>query len=465
MRIFSATLAVIALTIGASAAAAQAPKNVLLVIADDLGLTLGCYGDKVAQTPNLDAFAKKATKFTRAYATVASCSPSRSAIFTGLHTHQNGMYGLHHAPHSAQSHPWVVSLPNLLRAAGYWTGIIGKVHVGPKAVYDWEYEPAKVNGRDPGALAKSVKEFLARREKRPFFLTVGLVDPHRAGVGFGNEAFAKRDDEIQIDPAKIVVPYHLPDNAAVRKDLAEYYQSVARMDRAFGKILQALQESGELENTLIIFISDNGIPFPGAKTTLYASGIHLPMLIACPGHKGGGENHGLVSFIDLAPTILDATGAKGPKYALTGKSLLPILDEAGPKGWDAVFGSHQRHEITMDYPMRSLTTPRYKLIVNLEHQKDFPFASDLWGSPSWQSVRAGKLDSLGQRPVAGFLRRPKEELFDLSTDPNELKNLASDPAFAATLGSLRQRLRQWQTATNDPWQILYREDDLKYNSK
>lgn len=465
MRNLSLLLALVLLASASSSASAQAPENVLLVIADDLGLTLGCYGDKIARTPTLDAFAKKATTFTRAYSTVASCSPSRSAIYSGLYTHQNGMYGLHHAPHSAQSHSWVVSLPNLLRAAGYWTGIIGKIHVGPKTAYDWEFESAKVNARDPASLAKSVKEFLGRREKRPFFLTVGLSDPHRAGVGFGNEAFAKNVDEIKVDPATIVVPYHLPDNDAVRKDLAEYYQSVARMDRAFGKILEALQESGELANTLIVFISDNGIPFPGAKTTLYGAGIHLPMLIACPGHKGGHTNQGLVSFIDLAPTILDWTGAKAPKYALPGKSILPILDEQNPKGWDAVYGSHQRHEITMDYPMRSLTTPRYKLIVNLDHKKDFPFASDLWGSPSWQSVRAGKLTMLGQRSVASYLQRPHEELFDLSQDPNELKNLAADPAFAETLSDLRRRLCQWQSATNDPWQILYREAEPQYNKK
>jgi N-sulfoglucosamine sulfohydrolase len=247
--------------------------------------------------------------------------------------------------------------------------------------------------------------------------------------------------------------------------LAEYYQAVARMDRSVGLILQALQDSGEMENTLVIFVSDNGIPFPGAKTTLYEAGVHLPLLISCPRHKGGNACNGLVSFVDIAPTILDWTGAKPPKYALAGKSMLPILGDENPKGWDTVFGSHQRHEITMDYPMRSITTPKLKLIVNLDHKKDFPFASDLWASPSWQSIRESKLKMMGGRGVDAFLQRPKEELYDLSIDPDELNNLAANPVHTDVLANLRRRLRQWQSSTSDPWQILYREEEPQFNRK
>ncbi|MEI7685045.1 MAG: hypothetical protein WCL32_08465 [Planctomycetota bacterium] len=164
----------------------------------------------------------------------------------------------------------------------------------------------------------------------------------------------------------------------------------------------------------------------------------------------------------LAVVALTVGGSAAPAQAPK-NVLLVIADDLGLKL--GCYGDKIAQTPNLDASMRSLTTPRYKLIVNLDHQKDFPLASDLLGSPSWQSVRAGKSDSLGRRPVAGFLRRPKEELFDLSTDPNELKNLASDPVFAATLGALRQRLRQWQTATNDPWRILYREDDPQSDSK
>jgi N-sulfoglucosamine sulfohydrolase len=219
-----------------------------------------------------------------------------------------------------------------------------------------------------------------------------------------------------------------------------------------------LREAGQLDDTLIIFISDNGIPFPGAKTTLYNSGINLPLIVAGPGIPQDKTNNGLVSFIDLTPTILDFTKADGPKYKLPGRSFLPIVNDDNPKSWDTVFASHQMHEITMMYPMRSIVTPKYKLIVNLDHQKEYPQASDLWGSPSWQFIRKTNGKMLGQRSVDAFLKRPREELYDLSTDPNELKNLAADPAHAKALGELRQRLRAWQTATADPWLIVEREE-------
>src|SRR5262249_38157655 len=155
--------------------------------------------------------------------------------------------------------------------------------------------------------------------------------------GFANDDFAKDPAEVKYDSKDIVVPPFLPDRPDVRADLADYHQSATRMDRGVGELLRVLSEAGVLEDTLIIFISDNGIPFPGAKTTLYEAGVHLPLIIAGPGVPEGRTNEGLVSFIDLAPTFLDAAKAAGPKYKLPGRSLLPILKEDHPKGWDAVF--------------------------------------------------------------------------------------------------------------------------------
>jgi N-sulfoglucosamine sulfohydrolase len=437
------------------------PKNVVLIIADDLGMQLGCYGDPVIKSPNLDALAKKGVRFTKAYASVSSCSPSRASIFTGLYSHQNGMYGLQHPPHSQQCHAWVQGLPTLLRNAGYYTGLIGKFHVGPEASFNFHRLALNTKERNVAFMAQQAKDFLKTAEKKPFFLVMGYQDPHRAKEGFGNEPYATDKNEVKYDPQKVVVPYHLPDCEAVRKDLAEYYQSVSRMDRGVGLLLEVLRELGQLDDTLIIFISDNGIPFPGAKTTLYNAGIHLPLIVVGPGLPLGKTNNALVSFTDLTPTILDWTKADAPKYKLPGKSILPIVNDDNPKGWDTVFASHQFHEITMPYPMRAIVTPKYKLIANLDHQKEYPHASDLWGSPSWQHVRKTGEKMMGQRSVASYLNRPKEELYDLTTDANELKNLASDPAHAKTLGDLRQRLRAWQQETSDPWTIVYREEKAK----
>jgi N-sulfoglucosamine sulfohydrolase len=445
------------------ATAQEKPKNVLLIVGDDLGLDLGCYGNTAIRTPNLDGLAKRGVRFAKAYATVASCSPSRATMYTGLFTHQSGQYGLQHPPHSQETHPWVVGLPRLLRLAGYYSGIIGKVHVGPASVYGWDVEITKGAGRNVAGIAQRAKEFIADAGKKPFFLVVGYIDPHRAKVGFDNEKVAKDPAEVRYDPDKVIVPPHLPDNPEVRKDLAEYYQSVTRLDRGVGLLLKALEETGQLDNTLIIFLSDNGIPFPGAKTTLYEAGVHLPLIVAGPGIPQGRVNQAMVSWVDVTPTVLDWCQAKGPSYKLPGRSFLPIVSEDQPKGWDTVFGSHQMHEITMYYPMRSITTRTHKYLVNLDHRKEFPFASDLWGSPSWQSVRAGGLKMLGQRNVADYLRRPKEELFDLAKDPHEMKNVAGDPANASLLAELRERVRAWQQETNDPWMILYREEKATFN--
>src|SRR5262249_50882244 len=152
--------------------------------------------------------------------------------------------------------------------------------------------------------------------------------------------------------------------------------------------------------------------------------------------------NGLVSFVDLTPTVLDIAKAAGPKYKLPGRSLVPIFKDDDPKGWDEVFGSHQFHEITMHYPMRSLTTAKFKYIVNLHNAKEFPFASDLWGSETWQSVRKNSLEWMGGRRVFTYLKRPREELFDLTKDPNEFKSVAADPDFAEALMKMRSRVQE-----------------------
>lgn len=437
--------------------AGKRPRHVVLIVADDLGNQLGCYGNTSIRTPNLDALAKRGVVFTRAYASVASCSPSRASVYTGLPTHQSGQYGLHHPPHSQSTHPWVRSIANLLRAAGYWTGLIGKVHIGPDSVYNFHQVHTKGIGgnRDIAAMAKVARAFIAKRDGRPFFLVMAYSDPHRAAKGFGNEKFAKDPNEVRYDPAKVIVPYHLPDTPEVRKELAEYYQAISRMDRGVGLLIEALREMGALDDTLIIFLSDNGIPFPGAKTTLYEAGLRLPLIVARPKGPQGTTNDALVSYLDVTPTLLDWSGAKGPSYKLTGKSLLPLLDGKG-KGHDAVFASHQFHEITMSYPSRMVCTTKHKLILNLTPEVEYPFASDLWASAAWQGILKRGDKMMGRRSVATFLHRPRVELYDLTNDPHELRNVAAELSYAEVLTDLNRRLHDWRRATNDPWLIMDR---------
>jgi N-sulfoglucosamine sulfohydrolase len=441
--------------------AAQAPaaertaRNVVLLIADDLGFQLGCYGNNKIRTPNIDRLAKNGVRFSHGFAAVSSCSPSRSTLYTGQHTHSNGMYGLAHATHNFHSFDTMKSLPSYLKKTGYRTGILGKIHVQPREVYPFDEQIVKVQGgyRSAAKMGEQAQRFFRDSGDKPFVLVVGFTDPHR---DFGNKNTYPSVQEVRYEPGDVNVPYFLSDKPDVRRDLAEYYQSISRLDKGVGFVLDALRETKHAEDTLVIFLSDNGPPFPGAKTTLYDPGMHLPLIISSPAQKRRGlTNNAMVSWIDILPTILDWAGVPKPA-ALTGRSVLRILEEENPKGWDVVYASHQCHEVTMYYPMRVIRTRTHKYIRNLAHKLDYPFASDLYNSPTWQGVLERGDKMMGDREVEKYVHRPLEELYDLESDPNELKNVAADPKYAEVLKDLRERLKTWQTKTRDPWLVKYR---------
>ncbi len=453
-------LTAVVLVLGVSARAIAAParpadqRNVLLLISDDHGLDLGCWGHPVVKTPHLDRLAAGGVRFTHAFATVASCSASRSVIYTGLFNHANGQYGHQHAYHNFHTFTRVKSLPAVLNERGYRTAIVAKFHVQPASVYP--FEVIKAGGRDIPGIAKASRRFLTAEPDKPFCLVVGFADPHRSRVGFGDESRPEGVPRFEYRPEDVVVPRYLPDTPTVRKELVSYYRAVSRMDAGVGMLLDALADAGAADNTLVIYISDNGPAFPGAKTTLYDPGIHLPLIVRSPTvKKGGRANNAMVSWVDLVPTILEWTGAKPPR-GLQGRSFLGILGQERPKGWDTIFASHTFHEITMYYPMRVIRTREYKYILNLAHKLDYPFASDLHASPTWQEVLKTNATRYGPRSVDAYLHRPREELYHLPTDPDEVKNLVGDPAHRQALDDLRARLRDWQTKTKDPWIVKYR---------
>lgn len=415
-------------------------RNVLLLIGDDHGLDGGCFGNAAVATPSLDRLAASGTRFANAFGCVSSCSPSRSVMLTGLFNHTNGQYGLQHATNNQVTEPWVQSLPKLFNDAGFRTALIGKNHVAPKDVYAYQQE-VPLRGRAAKRFGDAAAQFFDAKHERPFFLVIGFHDPHRAKQGFE----LPKEKAIAVDH----VPAYLPADPAVRQDLGEYYAAVARLDAGIGLVLDALETSGKAKETLVVYVGDNGIPFPGAKTNLYDPGIHLPMIVRSPDAKGGVVSQAMTSFIDIVPTALEFAGVKPPKYALPGRSLLPILEQEKPQGWDTVFASHTFHEIWMYYPMRMIRTPQYKLIWNLASSLEYPIAGDIAGSASWKIAQKQPAQN-GKTPQQ-YLHRPAFELFDLQNDPQELKNLADDPKFADTKADLLKRLRQMMKETKDPW--------------
>ena len=432
-------------------AAAPGRRNVLLLISDDQGLDLGCYGVPIS-TPRIDAFARAATRFTHGYAAVSSCSPSRAVINTGLYTHQNGMYGLAHDVHNQGVLDGIETLPMWLRRAGYATALVGKKHLRPDSAfpYEAELEPERSGIRDVKALSDAAIRFIAANQDRPFFVTIAYSDPHRAPVDYGNDRPWPGVTEVRYDPARVPVPSHLPDLPQVRQDLAAYYESISRLDTGVGMVLDALAASGRADETLVIFLSDNGRPFPGAKTNLYDPGLHLPLIVRAPG-AAPAVSEAMVSWVDIAPTILDFTGVKGASYPLSGRSLLPILGRAHATGWDEVVASHDFHEINQYYPMRALRTRTHSFIQNLAAPLDYPLAGDVASSPSWKAIAADPKIRLGRRTQAAYLKRPAEELYDLRADPDELVNLAGRPEVAQLQKEMRDRLTAIRAKTRDPW--------------
>lgn len=457
--------------------ALAANKNVVLIVADDLGFQLGCYGDRVAQTPHLDRLAAQGTRFTRAHCTTSSCSASRSVMMTGCYNHSTAHYGHEHGYNHFRSYDRVRSLPVMLSEAGYRTCSLGKYHLAPEPVYHFQSygkpgaKPGSSLHDGPLGLARDAKTFLAANDARPFFLYFCMIEPHRAAQGFGNQK-AHPNKVVKYDPAKVVIPSWLSDTPESREEWADYLEAISRMDEGVGALIAALDETGHAQDTLVLFISDNGPPFPGAKTTLYQPGVNLPLIVRAPGQSApGGTNDARVTWADLAPTILDYAGvapspparvgkpaAKRPDPEcppIAGRSFLGILGQEHPRGWDEVFLSHTFHEITNYYPMRAVISGRYKYIFNVAHPLPFPFASDLYASRTWQGVLERKDTRYGQRSVEAYVQRPRHELYDLEADPGETRNLAGEAAHATTLAELQAKVRAFQKQTRDPWGLKW----------
>lgn len=454
---------VIAVLVASFGFAQSKPRNVLLLISDDHGREmLGAYGNRIIKTPNLDKLASEGVRFTNAFSTVASCSPSRAVLYTGMYQHANGQYGLSHSVHNQHSFDDTPTVGKLLANANYRTAIIGKHHVKPLEMYGFQQViPGAKSERDVKQIADAARNLFAEKSDKPFFIVVGYSDPHRTGnpdsrkrgepSSFANETNYDGVTPVKYNPREVIVPAYLPDQQEVREELAEYYQAISRLDAGIGMMLDNLRLTNQLDNTLVIYLSDNGIPFPGAKTNLYDSGLHLPLIIRAPNQvKRGTVNNALVSWTDITPTILDFAGIEKDKR-MSGRSFLSILEQQNPNGWDEVFGSHSLHEITMYYPMRSIRTGEYQLIWNLAHRLPFPHANDLWNSPTWQAIIRRQDKQMGVRQVANYTQRPEWELYDIRRDPEEARNLADDERYKTTLETLKQRLRNQMVATKDQW--------------
>lgn len=416
-------------------------RNVILYVVDDQGINdAGCMGNSIIHTPGLDTLAAAGTQMTHAYCTTPSCSASRSVILSGRYNHANGQYGHAHSFHHFKTFDTIKTLPKHLGEAGYRTWSVGKFHVAPESAYPFD---KKLGVKAPVKMAEESRPLIEADSDQPFFLYFCTTEPHRP---FKNEGSKP------ISPEEVIVPDYLPDTPESRAELARYYMSVERADSGLLRLIEILKSSAHWDDTLIIYISDNGIAFPGAKTNMYEPGVRLPCVVRNPDTVSPPRtSDAMITYADLLPTILDFTKLRYDPKNIHGRSFLDHVANPETSPRDEVFLSHTFHEITMYYPVRVLRERRYKLIWNIAHGLPFPFASDLYASDTWQGVLRRGDAVYGKRSVESYIHRAKFEFYDLEADPDEINNMIDSPEHADRISIMKEKLKTYQKNTNDPW--------------
>ncbi len=432
--------------------------NIVWISAEDMGPRLGSYGDYIARTPNLDVLAAQGTRYTRVFTTAGVCSPSRAAIITGMHQVSLGaqhMRTLSGAPFAPEPAPYSVVPPHYvktfteyLRAAGYYTTNNGKEDYQfetPATAWDESSSNAHWRNR-PHADQPffAVFNFLTTHESRIW------PDPQAAFRAMGlPEALAHAaPDPLVTDPAAVEVPPYYPDTPVVRRDIAQHYDNINRMDAQAGRILRQLEEDGLLENTVVFFWSDHGDGLPRHKRWVYDSGLHVPLIIHVPGQSPAVDDQ-LVSFLDLAPTVLSLAGVEPPAH-MQGRALLGAYADNKPTH-TYLFAARDRFDEQYDM-VRAARDHRYKYIRNYRPEKPYV----LWMAyanvmPTMQELfrlnQEGRLDSVQALWMRS--KRPVHELYDVQEDPHETRNLAYDPAHQDILVRMQRALDSWMTASGD----------------
>lgn len=443
-------------------------KNVVLILTDDQGAHLSALGTPGISTPHVDALAASGMLFTNAFAAVPSCSPSRSSINTGMYPHANGHWRNTITPQLTDPdaafgreatrvdkvgvHEYIETLPEVLTQAGYFTAITQKFHMSPP--WKFPYSARDPVHNDPAEYQKVMGSFIEQAGDQPFFFQANVSPPHRP-----YRKHLTKFPEYKVNPGEIEIPGDLAQTDAMREDWAEYLSCVQLADACVGAIIEVLRERDLLENTLIIFTGDQGQPYHRAKASAYYAGLHVPLVVSGPSVKAGGSRSAaLVSLIDLMPTVLDFLDIPVPQ-TVQGESLFPLLrQEPNVIEREYVFGEHNSHGPPRPehYPTRMVFDGRFQYLRNLLPDKDYLLPADLsdsipWGNYAYAATLAAEQSYPEAYQLLSTLEsgRPAVELYDLKSDPFQIKNLAGNPDYSDQERELDAALTAWRIRTGD----------------
>jgi arylsulfatase A-like enzyme len=444
----------------ATAAEPVKKPNIVWIIVDDMSAHFSCYGEKLIQTPHVDRLAQEGTRFTRAFVTAPVCSPCRSALITGCYQTTIGAH--HHRSGRGElkiNLPGdVVPAPVLFRKAGYYTCIGGFGATGDKlgkTDYNFEWDPAIYDGND----------WSGRKPGQPFFMQVQLHGGKHRGQGPNQNWQERVRKELgsNTKPEDVKLPPYYPRDPLILQDWADYLDCCRYTDKEVGDVLARLDKEKLLNETVVIFMTDHGISHARGKQFLYDEGIHVPLVMRGPGIARGTVRADLVEHIDLAALSLALAGIEVPKW-LQGRNVL-AKDYAKR---DAVFAARDRCDETMEH-LRAVRTEGFKYIRNYlperPHLQPNRYKDDKAIVHRLRELHAlRKLDDLAEKLLFAE-KRPSEELYDLTDDPHEVRNLAAHSKHQATLAALRKQLAAWEEATGDrgrkPEPAAMYESDMK----
>ena len=431
--------------------------------------SVGVFGCKLADTtPNIDRLAKQGLRFEYAHVCVGNCMPSRNVMFSGRYPHNNRVEGFYQV-----KDPDYPVLCDLMKAGGYFTAIRGKVsHSTPYLPYAWNLvldtiEGEKQHTKNIDSYYKSTKRGIeaSKAVEKPFCLLVNISDPHKpfyAMSGPGKIVDDPNKPSRVFAPAEVPIPGFLFDHPDVRLELAHYYSSVRRADDCTGAVLKALDESGVADKTVVVFLSDHGMPLPFAKTAVWHHSTHTPWIVRWPAVTKANaiDKQHMISAIDLLPTLLDVAGIEHPDR-LEGRSFLPLLQGEAQDGRDMIFKEYNENAGGGRHPMRSVQTKRFGYIFNPWSDGERVFKTATTGTASYRRMKVlSATDAKIGARLELFNHRVREELYDYENDPDALHNLIDDPTYKKQADNLRAALEAWMVETNDHMlEVFCQRDD------